>query len=83
MSSSRAAVRSSQDRVFSCSATACTRFTKPMVKNGTFDEFVDYLSVIRQSSDAPIDQLLQHVRQLGGSDQLDDDFSMFEAKFGT
>ena len=48
-----------------------------------FDDFVDYLSQIRQSHDAPIDQLLQHVRKLRGSDQLDDDFSMFEAKFGT
>jgi len=47
----------------------------------TFDDFVDYLSAARQSSDAPMDQLLTHVRQLGGSDQLEDDFSIFEAKF--
>jgi sigma-B regulation protein RsbU (phosphoserine phosphatase) len=46
-----------------------------------FDDFVDYLATIRQSDEAPMEQLLRHVRELGGSDQLDDDFSIFEAKF--
>ena len=54
-----------------------------MVKNGHSTISSTTCRAIRQSSDAPIDQLLQHVRQLRGSDQLDDDFSMFEAKFGT
>ena len=39
------------------------------------------LAGIRQSDDAPMDRLLHHVRELAGSDQLDDDFSIFEAKF--
>ena len=46
-----------------------------------FDDFVNYLAGIRQSDDAAMDRLLHHVRELGGSDQLDDDFSIFEAKF--
>ncbi len=46
-----------------------------------FDEFVSYLSELRQSEDPSIDRLLQHVRKLQGSDQLDDDFSIFEVKF--
>ena len=42
-----------------------------------FDEFVDYLCAA--PLDAPVmDQLLVHIRDLQGSEQLDDDFSMME-----
>jgi sigma-B regulation protein RsbU (phosphoserine phosphatase) len=46
-----------------------------------FEEFVDYLSACRQADGSTIDRLFEHVRELQGSDQLDDDFSIFEAKF--
>ncbi|TWU30820.1 SpoIIE family protein phosphatase [Novipirellula artificiosorum] len=50
-------------------------------KEWEFEDFVQYLAAIRQSADPTMDQLLRHVRELGGSDQLDDDFSIFEVKF--
>jgi sigma-B regulation protein RsbU (phosphoserine phosphatase) len=42
-----------------------------------FDEFVEYLCTA--PPDAPVmDQLLNHIRELQGAEQLDDDFSMLE-----
>ncbi len=47
-----------------------------------FEEFVDLLSDrSHAANDSPMDGLLQHVRQLGGSDLLDDDFSIIEVRF--
>jgi sigma-B regulation protein RsbU (phosphoserine phosphatase) len=46
-----------------------------------FEEFVAFLSSHRQADASALDRLFEHVRQLHGSDQLDDDFSIFEAKF--
>ncbi len=43
----------------------------------TLDEFMDYL----EGGEADMDELLDHVRALGGSDELEDDFSIFEIKF--
>jgi sigma-B regulation protein RsbU (phosphoserine phosphatase) len=55
---------------------------KPEGGEWTFGEFVDFLAAHGQSSDESVmDRLLAHVRQLHGSDQLDDDFSMVEVRF--
>lgn len=47
----------------------------------TFAEFVEFLSRAKPGEQSPMDQLLQHVRQIHGSDLLDDDFSMLEIVF--
>lgn len=44
------------------------------------DEFFQYMSEICQSAE-PLQALLDHVRQLHGREQLDDDFSVMEASF--
>lgn len=47
----------------------------------TFQEYVDFLaSLPADPGGAVMDCLLAHVRQLGGSEQLVDDFSIIEAK---
>lgn len=46
-----------------------------------FAEFVRFLSDARGGEVPPLDALLAHVRALKGSDQLDDDFSIFEVEF--
>ncbi|MHC4400148.1 MAG: SpoIIE family protein phosphatase [Planctomycetota bacterium] len=48
----------------------------------TFEEFVAFMSQARDPAASIIDRLLGHVRRLNGSDNLDDDFSMMEARFG-
>lgn len=45
-----------------------------------FQEFVDFMSNPSESV-SPLDQLLAHVRNLRGTDQLDDDFSIVELRF--
>jgi sigma-B regulation protein RsbU (phosphoserine phosphatase) len=47
----------------------------------TFDEFLEFLSEPSKSGNALMDDLLQHVRELHGSELLDDDFSMVELTF--
>jgi sigma-B regulation protein RsbU (phosphoserine phosphatase) len=44
-----------------------------------FDEFVAHLSEPALGDDSRLDRLLRHVRELHGSDQLEDDFSIVEA----
>ncbi|MBN2296302.1 MAG: SpoIIE family protein phosphatase [Pirellulales bacterium] len=46
-----------------------------------FEQFVDYLAGHSDPQKSPLDGLLQHVRQLNGSDLLDDDFSIIEVRF--
>jgi hypothetical protein len=46
----------------------------------SLDEFFQYLSEICQSAE-PLQALLDHVRQLCGRDELDDDFSVIEVSF--
>ncbi len=55
---------------------------KPEGGEWTFEEFVEFLS--SQPADPEgraMDSLLAHVRELRGSEQLDDDFSILEAQF--
>jgi sigma-B regulation protein RsbU (phosphoserine phosphatase) len=47
----------------------------------TFEEFLEFLSQAPGGDGGKMDELLQHVRQLHGSDLLDDDFSMVEITF--
>lgn len=48
----------------------------------TFPEFVDTLSrFVAREPDGAMDALHRHVRDLNGSDVLDDDFSILEARF--
>jgi sigma-B regulation protein RsbU (phosphoserine phosphatase) len=46
-----------------------------------FDEFVAFMSQPGDPATARMDRLLAHVRQLHGSDSLEDDFSIVEARF--
>lgn len=45
-----------------------------------FEEFVQFLSQV-YSREEPTQLLLEHVRELNGSDQLEDDFSIMEVRF--
>ena len=47
----------------------------------TFDELVAFLSQRAEENGALMDRLHAHVRQLRGSDLLDDDFSIIEGRF--
>ncbi|NIP86802.1 MAG: SpoIIE family protein phosphatase [Planctomycetales bacterium] len=47
----------------------------------TFDEFLQFLSESPTPNGSKMDDLLQHVRGIHGSDLLDDDFSMVEIRF--
>jgi sigma-B regulation protein RsbU (phosphoserine phosphatase) len=47
----------------------------------TFEEFVEFMSQPRDPSESLPSLLLDHVRELSGSDSLDDDFSMVEVRF--
>jgi len=42
---------------------------------------VSYLTTLSQGADTVLDELIEHVRFLRGSHQLDDDFSIIEARF--
>jgi sigma-B regulation protein RsbU (phosphoserine phosphatase) len=46
-----------------------------------FDEFVQFMSQPAGAAVSLPAELLQHVRQLGGREALDDDFSMVEVRF--
>jgi len=39
--------------------------------------------VSRRTDPCPIDRLLAHIRELHGSDSLDDDFSMLRVQFSS
>ncbi|NIP85060.1 MAG: SpoIIE family protein phosphatase [Planctomycetales bacterium] len=54
---------------------------KPDGGEWSFDEFLQFLSAAPAAERSPMDDLLRHVRQLHGSDLLDDDFSMVEIRF--
>ena len=43
---------------------------------------VSYLGTLNQGEETVMDKLIEHVRRLRGSNQLDDDFSIIEARFG-
>ena len=43
---------------------------------------ISHLATMSQGAGVLMDELLQHARQLRGSQQLDDDFSIIEARFG-
>ena len=47
----------------------------------TFDEFVAFMSQAPDPSVSILDRLLEHVQELNGSAELDDDFSIVEARF--
>lgn len=47
----------------------------------TFEEFIEYLGKLSQSDEPVMDRLLEHVRELSGSQSLPDDFTMIEVKF--
>jgi serine phosphatase RsbU (regulator of sigma subunit) len=42
---------------------------------------VSYLTTLSQGAETVMDELIEHVRRLRGSHQLDDDFSIIEARF--
>jgi serine phosphatase RsbU (regulator of sigma subunit)/energy-coupling factor transporter ATP-binding protein EcfA2 len=42
---------------------------------------VNYLATLSQGTETVMDKLIEHVRRLRGSHQLDDDFSIIEARF--
>ena len=42
---------------------------------------VNYLATLSQGAGTVMDELIEHVRLLRGSHQLDDDFSIIEARF--
>jgi sigma-B regulation protein RsbU (phosphoserine phosphatase) len=42
---------------------------------------VSYLATLSQGAETVMDELIEHVRLLHGSQQLDDDFSIIEARF--
>ncbi len=42
---------------------------------------VSYLATLSQGAETVMDELIEHVRLLRGSHQLDDDFSIIEARF--
>jgi hypothetical protein len=42
---------------------------------------VSYLSTLSQGAETVLDELIKHVRLLRCSHQLDDDFSIIEARF--
>ncbi len=42
---------------------------------------VSYLTTLSQGTETVMDELIEHVRRLRGSHQLDDDFSIIEARF--
>ncbi|NLY01122.1 MAG: hypothetical protein GXY83_33945 [Rhodopirellula sp.] len=46
-----------------------------------YDEFARYLAELAEPAVSTADRLLDQVRQLKGSDLLDDDFSMIEVRF--
>jgi phosphoserine phosphatase RsbU/P len=46
-----------------------------------FNEFVDLLVGIGRDATGNLDRVWQHVTVLGGSDQLDDDFSLLQVEF--
>ncbi|MCO6457319.1 MAG: SpoIIE family protein phosphatase [Pirellulaceae bacterium] len=48
-----------------------------------FDEFIDFMSSAGDASRTLPERLLEQVRQLNGSDVLDDDFSMLEIRWGS
>ncbi len=54
---------------------------KPDGGEWKFQEFVDFMSRSRRSEVPPLELLLAEVRQLKGSDQLDDDFSIVQVDF--
>lgn len=45
------------------------------------EEFLDFISQPLDGPAPPMDRLIEHVRQLHGSDSLDDDLSMIEVRF--
>ena len=45
------------------------------------DDCIGYLAVLAKGQGSLMDRLLQHVQRLRGSAQLDDDFSIIEARF--
>jgi phosphoserine phosphatase RsbU/P len=47
----------------------------------TKEEFIDLLSTLPFDSNDELNILLEHIRKLHGSDNLDDDFSMMKIKF--
>jgi sigma-B regulation protein RsbU (phosphoserine phosphatase) len=54
-----------------------------MLTDGGIWPFENFLDFMAQScpTGSPLDRLLQHVRNIHGSDQLDDDFSIIEVRF--
>jgi sigma-B regulation protein RsbU (phosphoserine phosphatase) len=55
---------------------------KPDGGEWTFSEYVDFVASLPAGPDGEVmDRLLSHVRGLRGSEQLDDDFSIIEARF--
>ncbi len=46
-----------------------------------FKEFTDYLQKVRSENGAILDRLYNHVRGLGNSDTLEDDFTILEVAF--
>ena len=44
---------------------------------------VSYLATLSRSAETVMDELIEHVRFLRGSHQLDDDLSIIEARFET
>ena len=54
---------------------------KPDGEDWEFEEFIDFMSLPGDAERSLPERLLEHVRQLNGSDVLDDDFSMLEIRF--
>jgi sigma-B regulation protein RsbU (phosphoserine phosphatase) len=46
-----------------------------------FQEFMDYLQQVRTVNGSVLDRLYEHVKELGNSDTLEDDFTILEVVF--
>ena len=54
---------------------------KPDGSMWRFHEFTDYLKKVRSEDGAVLDRLYDHVRGLGNSETLEDDFTILEVAF--
>ncbi len=59
----------------------CTKSKKTDGSMWRFHEFTDYLQQVRTETGSVLDSLYEHVKELGNSDTLEDDFTILEVAF--
>lgn len=59
----------------------CQEIIRPDGTMWTLDEFIGFMGQSAPPNESKLDELLNYVRELRGSQSLDDDFSAFEAVF--